>query len=215
MGATGSSEGRKELLNHERTLKMKRIMALTAATSILALFMLASQASANGAPLMTSDPAYVPAEGEYTFTVSGTGFTPGLALFVLPCTVPGAPMTPDNAEEAIAGMGQDNCNLGSLTPAVVGDDGTFSVEITTEVGQNFVWGAGDAAGTESAGTPVFIGDMTDDMAPEGAAETGFGGMAGSGRDGGSVPLAATLAAVVLLGGTALVTRASRLRVSAD
>ena len=189
---------------------MKRIMALTAAVSMLALLVLASQASAQDGPTMTADPAYVPAEGEYTFTVSGAGFTPGLALFVLPCTVPGDPMTPENAEAAIAGMGQDNCNIGSLTPAVVGADGTFSVQITATIGPNFVWGAGDAGGTESSGVPVFIGemsdDMGDDMAPEGSAETGFGGMAGSDGNGLAVPLAATIAAVTLLGGAVLVSR---------
>ena len=194
---------------------MKRILALTAAVSMLALFALASQAGAQDGPSLTADPAYVPAEGEYAFTVSGSGFTAGLALFVLPCTAPGDPMTPENAAEAIARIGQPDCNIGFLTPAVVGADGTFSAEITAAVGQNFVWVAGDAAQTESAAAPVFIGepmaddmgdDMGDDMAPEGAAETGFGGMAGSDGNSVAVPLAATIAAVTLLGGAVLVSR---------
>ena len=193
---------------------MKRIMALTAAVSMLALFVLASQAHAQDGPSLTADPAYVPAEGDYTFTVSGSGFTAGLALFVLPCTAPGDPMTPENAAEAIGRIGQTDCDLGSLTPAVVGADGTFSATVSATVGQNFVWVAGDAAQTESGAAPVFIGapmddmgdDMGDDMAPEGAAETGFGGMAGSDGNSVAVPLAATIAAVTLLGGAALVTR---------
>ena len=193
---------------------MKRIMALTAAASLLALLVLTSQASAQDGPSLTADPAYVPAEGDYTFTVSGAGFSAGLALFVLPCTAPGEPMTPDNVAAAIAAIGQTDCNLGSLTPAVVGADGTFSVSVSATVGQNFVWVAGDAAQTESAAAPVFIGepmddmgdDMGDDMMPDGAAETGFGGMAGSDGNSVAVPLAATLAAVVLLGGAVLVTR---------
>ena len=49
-------------------------------------------------------------------------------------------------------------------------------------------------------------DMGDDMVPEGPAATGFGGSAGSDGNGIAVPLAATLAAVVLLGGAVLVTR---------
>ena len=190
---------------------MKRIMALTVAVSLLALLVLTSQASAQNGPSLTADPAYVPAEGDYTFTVSGAGFTAGLALFVLPCTAPGEPMTPDNVAAAVAAIGQTDCDLGSLTPAVVGDDGTFSVSVSGTVGQNFVWVAGDAAQTESASAPVFIGepmmdDMGDDMAPEGAAETGFGSTAGSDGNSVAVPLAATLAAVALLGGTALVAR---------
>ncbi|MCY4663911.1 MAG: hypothetical protein OXC00_04515 [Acidimicrobiaceae bacterium] len=190
---------------------MKRIMALTAAVSMLALFVLASQAHAQDGPSMTADPAYVPTEGEHTFTLSASGFSPGLALFVLPCTIPGDPMTPENAAEAMGRLSQESCDLGSLTPTVVGADGTFSLEITGTIGQNFVWVAGDAAQTETAAAPVFIGeppmdDMGDDMAPDGAAETGFGGTAGSGGNSVAVPLAATLAAVALLGGTALVAR---------
>ena len=189
---------------------MKRIMALTVAVSLLALLVLTSQASAQDGPSLTADPAYVEAEGDHSFTVSGAGFTAGLALFVLPCTLPGEPMTPENLAAGLAAMGQTDCNLGSLTPAVVGADGTFSVSVSATVGQNFVWVAGDAAQTESAAAPVFIGapmdDMGDDMAPEGAAETGFGGMAGSDGNSLAVPLAATIAAVTLLGGAALVTR---------
>jgi hypothetical protein len=194
---------------------MKRIVALTAAVSMLALLVLASQAHAQDGPSLTADPATVPAEGDYTFTVSGSGFTAGLALFVLPCTAPGDPMTPENVGEAIARIGQTDCDLGSLTPAVVGADGTFSAKVSATVGQNFIWIAGDAAQTESAAAPVFIGepmaddmgdDMGDDMAPEGAAETGFGGMAGSDGNSVAVPLAATIAAVTLLGGAVLVHR---------
>ena len=189
---------------------MKRIMALTAAVSLLALFALTSQASAQDGPSLTADPATVPAEGEYTFTLSGSGFTAGLALFVLPCTAPGEPMTPENVAQAIGAIGQTDCDLGSMTPTGVGADGTFSVTATATVGQNFVWIAGDAAQTEAGAVPVFIvepmDDMGDDMAPEGAAETGFGGTAGSDGNSVAVPLAATLAAVALLGGAVLVTR---------
>ena len=190
---------------------MKRIMALTAAVGMLALLVLTSQAHAQDGPSLTADPAYVPAEGDYSFTVNGSGFTAGLALFVLPCTAPGEPMTTDNVAEAIGRIGQTDCNLASLTPAVVGADGTFSASVSATVGPNFVWVAGDAAQTESAAAPVFIGepmadDMGDDMAPEGAAETGFGGMAGSDGNSVAVPLAATIAAVTLLGGAVLVSR---------
>ncbi|MDE0656752.1 MAG: hypothetical protein OXH58_09270, partial [Acidimicrobiaceae bacterium] len=93
-----------------------------------------------------------------------------------------------------------------------GGDGTFTVEITHDVPANFAFGAGDAGGTEDSAAPIlFIAedmgdDMGDDMMPEGAAETGFGGMAGSDGNSVAVPLAATLAAVVLLGGAAIVTR---------
>ena len=139
-------------------------------------------------------------------------------VFIVPCTVPGEQLTTASSTDAIVaaleGMGQADCILAPLgAPIAVGGDGTFTVEITHDVPANFAFGAGDAAGTEDSAAPVlFIAedmggdDMGDDMAPEGAAETGFGGMAGSDGNSVAVPLAATLAAVVLLGGAALVTR---------
>ena len=48
-------------------------------------------------------------------------------------------------------------------------------------------------------------DDMDDMAPEGGADTGFGGMAGSGSSL-VVPLAAGLFAVAVLGGAAITLR---------
>ena len=49
-------------------------------------------------------------------------------------------------------------------------------------------------------------DMGDDMVPEGPAATGFGGSAGADGNSVAVPLAATLAAIALLGGAVLFTR---------
>ena len=201
---------------------MKRIMALTAIVSVLALFVLTSQASAQDGPLLTADPPAVDGPGTYTFTLTGSGWSPGLIVFIVPCTTPGEQLTTatstDDIIATLAGMGQDDCILAPLgAPIPVGGDGTFTVEITHDVPANFAFGAGDAAGTEDSAAPIlFIAedmaddmgeeDMADDMAPEGAAETGFGGMAGSDGDSVAVPLAATLAAVVLLGGAAIVTR---------
>ena len=192
---------------------MKRIMALTAIVSVLALLVLTSQASAQDGPLLTADPPAVDGPGTYTFTLTGSGWSPGLVVFIVPCTTPGDQLTTatstDEIVATLAGMGQADCVLAPLGPPTpVGGDGTFTVEITHDVPANFAFGAGDAAGTEDSAAPVlFIAeDMGDDMAPDGAAETGFGGMAGSDGNSVAVPLAATLAAVVLLGGAALVTR---------
>ena len=196
---------------------MKRIMALTAIVSVLALFVLTSQASAQDGPLLTADPPAVDGPGTYTFTLTGSGWSPS-PIFIVPCTVPGEQLTTASSTDAIVaaleGMGQADCILAPIgAPIVVGGDGTFTVEITHDVPANFAFGAGDAGSTEDGAAPVlFIAedmgddDMGDDMAPDGAAETGFGGMAGSDGNSVAVPLAATLAAVVLLGGAALVTR---------
>lgn len=199
---------------------MKRIMALTAIVSVLALFVLTSQASAQDGPLLSADPPAVDGPGTYTFTLTGSGWSPGLLVFIVPCTYPGEQLTTATPVEDMAAvlgsLGQDDCVLAPMGSAPVGGDGTFTVEVTHDVPGNFAFGAGDAASTEEGVAPVlFIAedmgddmadDMGDDMAPEGAAETGFGGMAGSDGNSVAVPLAATLAAVVLLSGAAIATR---------
>ena len=191
---------------------MKRIMALTVVVSVLALLVLTSQASAQDGPLLTADPPAVEGPGTYTFTLTGSGWSPGLLVFIVPCTVPGDQLTTATPTEeviaAAAGLGTDDCVLSPMGSATTGADGTFTLEVTHDIPANFAFGSGDAAAAESSGFPIlFIAeDMGDDMAPEGAAETGFGGMAGSDGNSVAVPLAATLAAVVLLGGAAIVTR---------
>ena len=192
---------------------MKRIMALTALASLLALSVLTSQASAQDVVIgrVSADPPTVPAEGEYTFTVTGAGFVPGTSVFVLPCTLPGDPLSPASSAEEIGAAAAvlnptgGDCTLSNLTPAAIGSDGTFSVEATATVGVNFAWAAGDQPTTQSGFVPVFIVDP-DSMVPDGGADTGFGGMAGSDGDSVAVPLAASLAAVILLSGTALMLR---------
>ena len=206
---------------------MKKIMALTAVVSVLALFVLTSQASAQDGPSLSADPPAVAGPGTQTFTVTGSGWSPGLLVFIVPCTIPGEQLTTATPlEEIVAAMGgidSDSCVLSPIGgPAPVGGDGTFTVEVTHDVPANFAFGAGDAGSTEASAAPVlFIAedmgddmgdddmaddDMADDMAPEGGAETGFGGMAGSDGNSVAVPLAATLAAVALLGSATLVAR---------
>ena len=217
---------------------MKRITALAALVSVLALFVLTGQASAQDGPSLTADPPAVAGPGTHSFTLTGSGWTPGLMVFIVPCTLPGDQLTTassfDEIVATLSSIGQDACVLAPMGSAPVGGDGTFTVEVTHDVPANFAFGAGDAGSTETSAAPVLfiaedmgddmddmgddmddmddmgdmddMDDMGDDMAPDGAAETGFGGMAGSDGNSVAVPLAATLAAVVLLGGAALATR---------
>lgn len=198
---------------------MKRILALVTLTSAVALFAFAGHAAAQETATLTADPATVPAEGSYTFTVTGSGFIPDSSgVNVLPCTLPGETLSPASSAEEIAAavavlnpLGGD-CDLGNVTPVSIDSDGGFSIEATASVGVNFAWGAGDVSQTQSALIPVFIvdpamaDDMADDMAPDGAAETGFGGMAGSDGNSVAVPLTAALVGASLLAGAALVAR---------
>lgn len=196
---------------------MKKLMTLLALAGVLTLVALPGYATAQDGPALSADPPTVASEGEHTFTVSGTGFSAGLALFVISCTIPGDPLSPAStpAEIAAAAEAMDSavdCDLANLTPATVDADGTFSAQVTGDVWVNFAWAAGDAARTESAIVPVFVvdasamDDMGDDMVPEGGAGTGLGGTAGSDSGSVAVPLAATLAALILLSGAALVVR---------
>jgi hypothetical protein len=212
-------------------------MALTAVVSVLALFVLTSQASAQDGPRLTADPPAVDGPGTHTFTLTGSGWSAS-PIFIVPCTVPGEQLTTASSTDAVvaalSGMDQDACVRAPMASGPVGADGTFSFEVTHDVPANFAFGAGDAATTESSAAPVLFivedmgddmgedaedmgddmgedaedmgDDMGDDMAPEGAAATGFGGMAGSDGNSVAVPLAATIAAMTLLGGAALVSR---------
>ncbi len=215
---------------------MKRIIAVAAAASLIALFAFAGSASADGhGPTVTSDPATVAAEGEeHTFTVTGSGFTPGNVLFVLPCTYPGDPLTPDSTPEQMAAslgaITQASCKLEAdyLVPVPADADGNFSVMRTVTVEANLAWVAGDQAQTEVGSVPILVAggmmddmdmddmdmdedmDMNDDMddgeMPMGGPMTGFGGTAGDGGSGSALPLAAGLLAVTVLGGAAIALR---------
>ena len=59
---------------------MKRITAIAAAVSMLALFALTSHAAAQGDPTASVDPEYVSEAGSHTVTVSGSGWqaNPGI-----------------------------------------------------------------------------------------------------------------------------------------
>lgn len=181
-------------------------------TSVIALFAFTGQASAQDGPALQADPPAVAGPGTHTFTLTGSGWTSGSLIFIVPCTVPGEQLTTAMSTDAIVAamtdMGSDSCVLSPIGgPAPVGGDGTFTVEVTHDVPANFAFGAGDATATESTAVPVlFIDDMADDMAPEGGVETGFGGTAGSDGNSVAVPLTAALVGASLLAGTALVAR---------
>ncbi len=186
---------------------MKRIMALTAVVSVLALFVLASQASAQGEPSASVDPEYVSAAGDHTVTISGSGWQADPSITACPGFGGVIPAALDQAT-TLASCPDLISDMGA---AVSAPGGSFSTSRTVSVpAEGLVILVFTAEPSAAALALVKIGepmdDMGDDMAPEGAAETGFGGTAGSDGNSVAVPLAATLAAVALLGGTALVAR---------
>ena len=184
---------------------MKRVMAMTAAVSMLALLVLTSQAHAQGEATASADPEYVSAAGSHSITISGSNW-PDSGTAIIPCAGYGG-VAPAEAIEAEVFA---NCDLGSVSPAGVAG-GSFSETLTLDIpADGLVLLIGNQAAALGVFVVVKIGepmdDMGDDMAPDGAAETGFGGMAGSDGNSVAVPLAATIAAVTLLGGAVLVSR---------
>ena len=184
---------------------MKRIMALTAVVSVLALFVLTSQAHAQEA-MATADPAYVSEAGSHTITLAGSGW--GADVSIAECPGWGAAVPEVIDQASVVG----GCAPSVFSPTVATvSDGSFTQSVTVNVPAEglaiFLFHQEPEA---AAIVIIQIGepmdDMGDEMAPEGGAETGFGGTAGSDGNSVAVPLAATLAAVVLLGGTVLVAR---------
>ena len=190
---------------------MKRIMALAVAASLLALLVLTSQAHAQGEATASADPEYVGAGGSHSITVSGSNW-PDSGTVIIPCAGYGGVAPAEVVESEVFA----NCDLTSLFPANV-SDGAFSESLTLDIPAD---GLVMLVGNQAAGLGILVvvkvgepmddmgDDMGDDMAPEGAADTGFGGTAGSDGNSLAVPLAATIAAVTLLGGAVLVSRRS-------
>ena len=111
-------------------------------------------------PRLTVDPPTVPDFGFYTFSLTGSGFTPNSQVFLVVCTAPGDALTPDTSQaELVAAMAQitqDDCDLANAIPVTVGPRGSFDAKAEGTVGAtNFVWIASDIAETEVAAAPVF------------------------------------------------------------
>ena len=111
-------------------------------------------------PSLAVVPTVVPYFGFYSFSLSGSGFTPSLQVFLVVCTAPGDVLTADTPQaELVAAMAritQDDCDLANASPVTVGADGSFSAEVGGTVGApNFVWVASDLNATEAAAAPVF------------------------------------------------------------
>jgi hypothetical protein len=196
---------------------MKRIMALAALVSVVALFAFTTQAAAQDGATASADPEYVSEAGTHTITVSGSGW-PAAGNSILQCA--GFAGVPPEVELTLD-VAVANCDLVGLV-GFEAPDGSFSQAIDMDIpADGLVILVGNQGASLGVLVIVHVGemmmdDMGDDMAPEGetdtgeapegGAGTGFGGMAGSDGNSVAVPLAASIAAVVALGGATLVRR---------
>ena len=177
---------------------MKRIMALAALVSVVALFAFTTQAAAQDGPTASIDPEYVSEAGTHTITVSGSGW-PAAGTVILACAGYGG-VEPEVVEEADA---LTKCDLEGFKQATMDGD-SFSNAVDLDIpAEGLVILVGNQAAGLGVLATVKVGEM---MIPEGGADTGFGGMAGSDGNSVAVPLAASIAAVVALGGATLVRR---------
>lgn len=111
-------------------------------------------------PSLSVEPFTVPYFGGYDFVLTGAGFTPGITIFLVVCTIPGDPVTPDTPvarqEAAIAQVTRAHCDLGNAQPVTVDADGSFEAQARGNVrATNFLWVASTADETETAAVPVF------------------------------------------------------------
>lgn len=126
---------------------MKKFLAIMGLLAIVT-FLLVGPTAAQDGPTLTVDPDTVEAAGEADLTVTGSGFSAGIDLFVLSCIAPDG--------DIMAINGQEDCDVQNLTPVTADDDGNFEVDVTFDIVENFAVLAGDSAQTESAGALVQI-----------------------------------------------------------
>lgn len=132
---------------------------LGAVLTALILFITVPTAFAQTGESITAES--VPEAGVQDVTLTGADWPAGLAIFILPC--------PDVTDEADATG--DTCDTSSLTPATVGEDGTFEVTANWDVpAAGLVFAAGDPASTAGAVGTVEVAAAGDDGAAEDPAE---------------------------------------------
>ncbi len=127
--------------------------------AVLLVFGNMTGAFAQGDPSMSANVAEA---GEQEVTITGEGWEPGLAIFILPC--PGI----DDLADATG----DACDSSALTPVTVGADGTFEATAEWDIpAEGLIFAAGDAARTAGATARVTVGDA-DAGGDEGAGDEG-------------------------------------------
>lgn len=142
---------------------MKKILSALAA-SLLLVLTFAAPAGAQTVGSVESDPATVPAEGEYTVTASGAGFLPDSVLLLGSCTspadtlVPGVSDTDTITEAALAISPLEHCDIANALQVTTDADGAFSQEVTATIGANFFLTAGTLDGSQSGAIWIPIVD---------------------------------------------------------
>lgn len=173
---------------------MKKMITALVAVTVLFFGLAGTAAAQEPTGVLEINPATVDEAGEQEFVVALSEFSPGLALFVLPCAAPdGGDMSQFDAATA--------CDQSQLSPVVADDNGAGTVTATYEVTENgLVIVAGDAAQSEFG---IAI------VPPPGAGGTGGGDAAAELAETGVETGILAVVATTMVAGGAMVVRQMR------
>jgi LPXTG-motif cell wall-anchored protein len=162
----------------EGELHMRKIlMAMT--IIVLASLSMVGTAQAQDVVVGTvvSDPAMVPAAGEYTMTATGSDFIPDTAVLLVACVSPADALVPgvsDLAEIVAAANAISplaDCDLAAAQNVEVDGNGGWTAVLTADVGDNFFLSAGALDGSQKGATWIAI--VPSSGLPNTGAETGL------------------------------------------
>jgi hypothetical protein len=142
----------------------KTLTAFAAALLLVMTFSSAAGAQDTHIGTVESDPATVAEAGEHTLTANGSAFLPNTDLLVVACTSPADELVPGVSDlETITAAGfaispLENCDIANAVQVSTDDDGSFSTELTAEVGANFFFSAGTLDGSQAGATWIPIVD---------------------------------------------------------
>ena len=198
---------------------MRKALAAMVAIMLASLSM-AGTAQAQDAVIgtVTSDPATVPAAGEYTMTATGTDFIPDSSVLLVACISPADTLVPGTSdlEEITAAATTINaladCDIANAQNVEVDSSGSWTADLTAEVGDNFFLSAGALDGSQAGATWIAIvpagaadDSAEDDAAEDEAAEEDDADLADTGVETGLLAVVGT----AVLGAGVLITREGR------
>ena len=177
----------------EGEIHMRKALAAMVAI-VLASLSMAGTAQAQDAVIgtVTSDPATVPAAGEYTMTATGADFIPDTSVLLVACVSPADTLVPgvSELEEITAAATAINaladCDIANAQNVETDGAGGWTAELTAEVGDNFFLSAGALDGSQAGATWIAI-------VPEAAADDAADDEADAEEDAGDDEAAADLA----------------------
>lgn len=111
---------------------------------------------------VTSDPAIVPAAGEYTMMATGAYFIPDTTVLLFACVSPAETLIPGVSDLLTITYAASeitplaDCDIASAQNVDVDDDGAWTAALVAEVGDNFFLTAGALDSSQVGATWIAI-----------------------------------------------------------